>query len=124
MVSDFSFDTYSQFSPLFYPGTPKHSQLQEFLGTLRCFGFVVNVDWAVISWAGEGRGVREREGEGGRGRGKGEGGRGKGEGNVAGPLPSPVCRMKTTHGQVAGEKHEILKLKSFDKTSCYLHKGV
>ena len=69
MVSDFSFDTYSQFSPLFYPGTPKHSQLQEFLGTLRCFGFVVNVDWAVISWAGEGRGVREREGEGGRGKG-------------------------------------------------------
>ena len=68
-----------QFSPLFYPGTPKHSQLQEFLGTLRCFGFVVyNLDWAVISWAGEGRGVREREGEGGRG---------KEEGNVAGPLP-------------------------------------
>ena len=32
--------------------------------------------------------------------------------------------MKTTHDQVAGEKHEILKLKSFDKTSCYLHKGV
>ena len=46
------------------------------------------------------RGVREREGEG----------------NVAGPLPSPVCRMKTTHDQVAGEKHEILKLTSFDKT--------
>ena len=78
MVSDFSFDTYSQFSPHFYPGTPKHSQLQEFLGTLRCFGFVVNVDWAVISWEGEGRGVREREGEGGRGKGKGD---------VAGPLP-------------------------------------
>ena len=57
-----------QFSPLFRPGTPKHSQLQEFLGTLGCFGFVVNVDWAVISWAGEGRGVREREGEGGRER--------------------------------------------------------
>ena len=88
----------------------QHSQLQEFLGTLRCFGFVVNVDWAVIPWAGEGKGVREREGEG--------------EGNVAGPLPSPVCRMKTTHDQVAGEKHEILKLTSFDKTSCYLHKGV
>ena len=43
-----------QFSPLFHPGTPKHSQLQEFLGTLRCFGFVVNVDWAVIPWGGEG----------------------------------------------------------------------
>ena len=61
-----------QFSPLLHPGTPKHSQLQEFLGTPRCFGFVVyNVYWAVISWAGEGRGVREREGEG----------------NLAGPLP-------------------------------------
>ena len=85
-----------QFSPLLHPGTPKHSQLQEFLGTLRCFGFVVNVDWALIP---------------GRVRGGGLGrGRGKGEGNVAGPLPSPVCRMKTTHDQVAGEKHEILKL--------------
>ena len=37
------------------------------------FGFVVNVDWAVISWADEERGLREREGEG--------------EGNVAGLLP-------------------------------------
>ena len=43
-----------QFSPLFHPETPKHSQLQEFLGTLRCFGFVVNVDWALIPWGGEG----------------------------------------------------------------------
>ena len=43
-----------QFSPLLHPETPKHSQLQEFLGTLRCFGFVVNVDWAVIPWGGEG----------------------------------------------------------------------
>ena len=58
-----------QFSPLLHPETPKHSQLQEFLGTLRCFGFVVNVDWAVLPWGG--RGVREREGEG----------------NVAGSLP-------------------------------------
>ena len=67
----FFFRYMSKFSLFFHPGTPKHSQLQEFLGTLRCFVFVVNVDWAVIPRAGEGRGVREREGEG----------------NVAGPLP-------------------------------------
>ena len=64
----------SKFSLFFHPGTPKHSRLQEFLGTLRCFSFVVNVDWAVIPWAGEGKG-----GWGGRER--------EGEGNVAGPSP-------------------------------------
>ena len=62
----FFFRYMSKFSLFFL-----HSQLQEFVGTLRCFGFVVNVDWAVIPWAGERKGIREREGEG----------------NVAGPLP-------------------------------------
>ena len=57
----FFFRYMSKFSLFFHPGTPKHSQLQEFLGTL--IG-----------------------------------------------LLAPACRMKTTHDQVAGEKHEILKL--------------